>query len=300
MGSTSIVAIPGVHLASGKQAFGSVEMAKFLPEFITYCKVVIGVDLVIVKVYAPTDRLSGATHNTGHAVDARSWNLTTTQRNQVNKAARMFGLLLSYRTAAQGFSPHSHGPLDVGYTTSCSYQITAIKTNGRTGLSSNGRDTDPRPTTWLRYDKGITAMKTAIAAVTTTNTASKPKPTKEEEDVALTSAEINQIALAVWNVQVTSGGAKSTASVLAKSGVDDTAQSAALTRISTQLSQIASQTGTKVDEKAIVLGVVSGISGQIRAAVESAVKTQLVDIQQSEVDTIANAVVAELSERLVN
>ena len=147
-----------LRLSNGNVAFGSREMSVWLPLFVEYMRVVHGITLVIIKV-AETREGSGSarTHYGGWAVDFRSWNLATAQREKVIREAARFGLILHYRTTDQGFEPHLHGMLNVGRWTPCSYQIDATR-NGRDGLARNGTDREKSirpPSAWGTYTTGV-------------------------------------------------------------------------------------------------------------------------------------------------
>ena len=67
--------------------------------------------------------------------------------------------------------------------------------------------------------------------------------TKSEEDelMALSKETLDQIAKAVWTLQVTAGGKKAAATALAESAVKDTAQSAKLAELDQKISALAQQ-----------------------------------------------------------
>lgn len=286
----SVVKIPGINLASGKQAYGSPEMAAWVPVFAEYMWLIHGIRITWIKFSDPTsDGASATTHQGGYAGDRRSWDQTGRNNNLITYEATKFGFIEHGRTVAQGFDPHYHGMLNVGFTTPCSYQIAATR-NGRNGLARNGVDLQkavrPPQTAWLRATAGITAMRAAIAAA------------KKENDMALTDADANKIALAVWNMQLTAGGKKPAIQALAESNVKDTAQSLALVNIGAGLSALAKQTGTRIDEKALASTIVAGLTGKLTAAVQAAVKQHLGDIKDAEVDSIATAVADEFAKRV--
>lgn len=294
MGDSTVVKIPGTLLASGRQAYGSPQMAEWLPIFTQYMWVVHGIRLTWIKVDDPTSTgASASTHNGGYAADRRTWSLDLADNRIVLYEATKYGCPEYLRTEAQGFEPHGHSMLDVGYKTPCSYQITAMR-NGRDGLARNRVDPDatrrPPKSQWLGYRAGITAMRAAIAAAN--------KTIAQEDDMPITDADAAKIALKVWQMQLTAGGKKIALQALAESNVKDTAQSAALVSIGGQLSALARQVGAPVDERALAATIVAGLTGKITEAVTVAVKEHLGDIQDPEVESIATAVVDELAKRV--
>ena len=288
----ALVAIPGVKLASGKQAYGSPEMARWLPVFIRFQRVVRGVVVVVIKVADLTaTAASSTTHLLGFAADKRSWNMTAAERDQMIEDATRYGMPEHYRIKAQGFEPHVHGMLSVGFTTPCSYQIVATQ-KGRDGLAKNGPDLDkahrPPQSQWLGYAAGITAMNARINAVLN----------PQEEDMPLTEADAALVARKVWSQMLTAGGQKSAIQAIAESNVKDEAQSVALGRLAAQISALSGQLEVAVDEGAIVAGVVASITQKLEDAVHAAIATHLADIDDAEADSIATAVVDELAKRV--
>ena len=164
--ATTLHRIDGVKLSTGKQAYGSREMAVLLPLFVTYMRVKHKITVIVIKVAdASVSAVSAKTHVGGYAVDVRTWSLTPTQRRILLAEATRFGLPLYLRTKAQGFDPHGHGMLNLGAKTNCSYQIDAMR-RGRDGLARNGADADakyrPSQADWLRWDKAVTALTKAL------------------------------------------------------------------------------------------------------------------------------------------
>ena len=164
--ATTLHAIPGVKLSNGKQAYGSREMAAWLPVFVRYLKAKHKITLITIKVAdTSATAASAATHVGGHALDTRTWSLTVAQQRTVVAEGTRYGLPNCLRTRAQGFDPHNHGMLDIGARTKCSYQIDALR-RGRDGLARNGADPDakwrPKQADWLRWDKGLSAMLKAL------------------------------------------------------------------------------------------------------------------------------------------
>lgn len=162
MSAVKLHRIDGVKLTNGKQAYGSREMSIWLPLFIRYLREIHKINLVITKVadLAPTAK-SASTHVGGYAVDTRTWNLTTAQQRKVVYEGTRLGMPNHRRYRSQGFDPHNHGMLDVGYTTNCSYQITRTR-NGRDGLARNGVDLDKayRPKQpWMGWKAGVETMQ---------------------------------------------------------------------------------------------------------------------------------------------
>lgn len=158
---TTLHRIDGIKLSTGKQAYGSKEMALWWATFVRFMRVKHGITIITIKVadLAPTASSAG-THLRGYAVDHRTWSLTRKQQEIVIHEATRFGMPDCLRTNAQGFSPHGHGPLDVGYVTPCSYQVAAIK-RGRDGLARNNVDPDRhlRPKLpWPTWDGGLRLM----------------------------------------------------------------------------------------------------------------------------------------------
>lgn len=288
-----IVKIPGIKLASGKQAYGSPEMAQWAPVFTEYMWICHGIRIKWIKFSDPTsDGVSAATHQGGYAGDRRSWDHSAKTNNLIVYYATKYGYPEHLRVESQGFDPHGHGMLDVGRWTPCSYQITATR-NGRDGLARNRADqqktTRPPQSQWLGYKAGITAMRAAIAAAKT-----PPK----EADMPLTDADAEKIALAVWNQQLTAGGKKVAIQAVAESNVADTAQSKALGSMAASLAALSKQAGVKIDEKAIATQVIAGLGGKLAEAVHAAVKLHLRDIQDAELDSIATAVADEFAKRV--
>lgn len=294
--------IADMALASGRAAYGSPEMAALLPLFVEYLRLKHGIKLVLIKVWEDTaSSASASTHVGGWAVDVRSWNLTAEQRRTVIYEATKYGIPIYYRTAADGFDPHFHGMVNAGRLTPCSYQIDSMR-NGRNGLRNNAIDRDkalrPAQSAWLSYGSAVAALRAEIAGLKT------PAPSNDIEEFIMSlspeakKAFINEVALAVWNMQVTAGGKKAVITAVAESNVRDAAQSDALVRISAQLSALASKQGVPVDQKAIVAGVVAGITDKLEGAVNAAVKMHLPDIDSDELDSIAVAVVDELASRI--
>lgn len=159
--SNKLHRIDGIKLANGKQAYGSYEMSLWLPTFTRYMKEIHKINLVWIKVadLSPT-AASAATHVGGYAGDSRTWNLTAKQQQLVVEEGTRFGYPNHRRVRSQGFDPHNHGMLDVGYRTNCSYQITATKM-GRDGLARNREDLDKayRPAQpWMDWKEGLEAM----------------------------------------------------------------------------------------------------------------------------------------------
>lgn len=160
--TSTLYRIDGVKLASGKQAYGSQEMSVWLPVWIRYMREVHKITIVVIKVAdQQATAVSAGTHLRGYAVDQRTWHLTATKQQIVVREATQYGMPCHRRTKAQGFEPHNHGMLDVGYTTPCSYQIARTKA-GRDGLSRNGPDRDkahrPPQSEWLDWKAGVAAM----------------------------------------------------------------------------------------------------------------------------------------------
>lgn len=287
------VQVPGVTLASGRKMYASAEMAAWLPIFVDYMWTLHGIRIRWIKgADATTGGVSASTHNGGWAGDRRTWDHDTADNRMIVYHATKYGYVEHLRTQAQGFEPHGHGMLDVGYTTPCSYQIARTKA-GRDGLARNGADLErayrPPQAQWLGYRAGITAMQAAIAAA---------KKATQEEDMAITDADAAKIALKVWQMRLTAGGQKIALQALAESNVKDTAQSAALVSIGGQLSALAKQVGAPIDEKALASTIIAGLTGQITEAVTVAVREHLGDIQDPEVESIATAVVDELAKRV--
>lgn len=288
----ALVAIPGVKLASGKQAYGSPEMAAWLPVFIRFQRVVRGVVVVVIKTADLTaTAASSTTHLLGYATDKRSWNMTAAERNQMIEDATRYGMPEHYRIKAQGLTPHVHGMLAVGYSTPCSCQITATR-NGRDGLAKNGPDLDkahrPPLSQWLGYSAGIAAMNARINAVLN----------PQEEDMPLTEADAALVARKVWSQMLTAGGQKSAIQAIAESNVKDEAQSVALGRLAAQVSALSGQLEVAVDEGAIVAGVVASITDKLTDSVLAAIAMHLADIEDAEAESIATAVVDELAKRV--
>lgn len=160
--ATTLHRIDGVKLTSGKQAYGSREMAAWLPVFMRYLKAKRKITLQVIKVAdtSPT-KASADTHTDGHSADSRTRSLTAAQQQRVIYDGTKYGLVNFRRTKSQGFEPHNHGALNTGGKTNSSYQIAAAKV-GRDGLARNGRDLDgahrPESSKWLRWDKGVAAM----------------------------------------------------------------------------------------------------------------------------------------------
>lgn len=284
--------ILNVKLASGRNAYGSREMTLWLPLFIRYMREVHGISLVVIKVRdVEATAASASTHLGGWAVDFRSWNLTASERNKVIYEATRLGMPIHYRITSQGFQPHLHGMLNVGYWTPCKYQIDATKA-GKSGLASGSADRDrshrPPLSEWKTYQQGIEAMRLALT----------PTTPKKDEDMPLTEADAKLVADHVWTHIVTSGGPKTTALALAQSRNYDEAQSAALAIIAANVRALAARDGVAVDEKAIVAGVVTGLSGVIHDTVVNSIQRALADIDAAEADEIAEAVVTELTDRL--
>ena len=164
--ATTLHLIPGVKLSNGKQAYGSREMAAWLPVFVRYLKVKHKITLITIKVAdTSATAASAATHVGGYALDTRTWSLTVAQQRTVVAEGTRYGLPNCLRTRAQGFDPHNHGMLDVGAKTKCSYQIDALR-RGRDGLARNGADPDakwrPKQADWMRWDKGLAKMLIAL------------------------------------------------------------------------------------------------------------------------------------------
>lgn len=154
--------IDGVKLSVGKQAYGSREMAAWLPVFIRFMREVHGIRLTIIKVADLTSSpVSADTHLRGYAVDERTWSLTAAQRRLVVLESTRYGRPTHLRVKSQGFDPHAHSMLDVGYKTPCSYQLDRTR-QGRDGLARNGVDLDrasrPPQSEWLDWRAGIAAM----------------------------------------------------------------------------------------------------------------------------------------------
>ena len=289
------VPIPGIRLASGRQAYGSAEMAAWMPVFTEYMWVCHGLRLRWVKTLdASSSGSSASTHQGGWAGDRRTRELTDKENDLVVCEATRYGYPEHLRVPDQGFEAHGHGMLDVGYKTPCSYQITATR-NGRDGLARNGVDRQkkvrPAQSKWLGYRAGIVAMQAAIAAA--------KQPAKKEEYMALTDAEISRIVTAIRATPVTANGKKQNLiDHMAAGFVDDRTQSTALVRLTAQVSALAAKTGAQVDEGAIVAGVVAGIAGQLSDAVHAAIRLHLRDIEDAEVDAIATSVADELARRV--
>lgn len=294
MGDSTVVKIPGTLLASGRQAYGSPQMAEWLPVFTQYMWVVHGIRLTWIKINDPSSGgVSSTSHQGGFAADRRTWSLDLADNRRVLYEATKHGCPEYLRTEAQGFEPHGHSMLDVGYKTPCSYQITAMR-NGRDGLARNRVDPDatrrPPKSQWLGYRAGITAMRAAIAAAN--------KTIAQEDDMPITDADAAKIALKVWQMQLTAGGKKIALQALAESNVKDTAQSAALVSIGGQLSALAKQVGAPIDEKALASTIIAGLTGKLSAAVHAAVREHLADIRDDELDSIATAVADEFAKRV--
>lgn len=283
--------IPGVKLASGRDAYGSREMTVWLPLFIRYMRQRHGISLVVIKVRdVEATAASASTHLGGWAVDFRSWNLTASERSKVIYEATRLGLPIHYRIKSQGFDPHLHGMLNVGYWTPCKYQIDATKV-GQSGLARKGADLDskhrPPIHEWKNYKQGVETMRLALNLTT-----------KKDEDMPLTEADAKLVASHVWNTMVTAGGPKTTALALAQSRNYDEAQSVALGQLAASMRALASKEGVDVDEQAIVAGVVTGLSGVIHETVVASIQHALADIDAAEAGEIAEAVVNELNQRL--
>ena len=165
MAATSLYRIDGVKLSSGKQAYGSREMSLWLPTFIRYMRKIHGINLVHIKVAdLRYSAASARTHLLGYARDTRTWSLTAAQSALVVREETRLGCPGHRRTRGQGFQPHDHSMLNVGYTTPCSYQITATK-NGRDGLARNGFDLDRNhrpPQPWPLWQQGLAIMLVAL------------------------------------------------------------------------------------------------------------------------------------------
>lgn len=111
-------------------------------------------------------------------------------------------------------------------------------------------------------------------------------------------AFVNEIALAVWNMQITAGGKKSVIQAIAESNVKDTAQSAALLGVNSRLSALGDKMGVQPDETAIAQVVIAGISDKVAEATAAAVRAHLGDVEDADVQSIAIAVVDELASRV--
>lgn len=163
--ASTLYRIDGIKLSNGKQAYGSKEMSVWLPVFVRLMREVHGIRLTIIKVADLTATVQSAgTHLRGYAVDERTWSLTVAQQRQLVYQSTRYGRPTHLRTKAQGFDPHAHSMLDVGYATPCSYQITRTK-QGRDGLARNGADLDkghrpPQP--WPGWAVGLTQMLVAL------------------------------------------------------------------------------------------------------------------------------------------
>ncbi len=149
-----------------------------------------------------------------------------------------------YRTKAQGFDPHVHMALDCPCRSGADYQTAAVDA-GYNGLGARGRggkDTHPAPSTRRDYKAGI-----AWAAKQLGSASSKPKPTtnptqsEEDELMALSKETLDQIAKAVWSLQVTAGGKTEVATALAESAVKDTTQSVKLAELDQKIAALAQQ-----------------------------------------------------------
>lgn len=297
----TLFAIPGVKLASGKAARGSKEMAAWLPVFIEYMWVIHGIKLVIIKVADLTaTAVSSTTHLGGWALDKRSWNLTIKQQELVIYHSTRLGMPNHRRNKLQGFDPHFHGMLNVGYSTPCSYQIAATL-RGRDGLARNGPDLDkafrPLQSRWLNWKAGIDQMNRELAAhrAPTPTTPTAPP----EEDMALSDTDISKIVNAIRTTPVTANGkTMGLINHLASGFVDDRAQSVNLAYIQSRLEQLGDKMDVAVDEKAIVAGVVASIMPMIRESVIEAAKHVIGEAEQDDIEAIAVATADELMKRL--
>ena len=174
-----------------RASYGSKEMARFLPLFVTYLKLKFGIALKVIKV-AERDGNGGGTsartHFGGWGIDLRSWNLNAKQREVVIREAARFGLILHYRTKAQGFDPHMHGMLWVSYSTPCSYQIDATR-EGRNGLAKRGKDAeaDVRPvSSWRSFEASTAELASEVRAL--------QGPKKNELERLLDTMTVDELA----------------------------------------------------------------------------------------------------------
>lgn len=290
--------IPGVKLASGRDAYGSKEMVTWLPLFLDYMHEVHGIDLIVIKVRdTSATAASASTHLGGWSIDVRSWNLTRRDREITIREATRLGLPIHYRITAQGFDPHLHGMLDVGYWTPCSYQINATRA-GRSGLGAGGTkgaDLDaalrPPVAQWLGYAAAVIQMRKEILALTPTQ--------QEEEDMPLTEADRKLIATEVWNQMGTAGGAKSFGTMVAQSRVLDEAQSVALAGLAATMRSIQALLGAdKLDEKVVAQLVVASLAGALQDTVSAVIQEALRDIKADEADVIATRVYQVFAEKI--
>lgn len=168
MAASTLYRIDGIKLSTGKQAYGSREMSAWLSMFVRYMWEVHKIRLVVIKVadLSPTSK-SGSTHLRGFAIDFRTWSLTAAQQRTLIYESTRFGCPGHLRIRSQGFDPHAHNMLDVGYWTPCSYQIAATK-RGRSGLGSGGNsgvdlDRSKRPPQpWPLWSAGLALMQVAL------------------------------------------------------------------------------------------------------------------------------------------
>ena len=85
-------------------------------------------------------------------------------------------------------------------------------------------------------------VKPSTGGSTTKPSTTNPTNKSEEDELmALSKETLDQIAKAVWTLQVTAGGKKAAATALAESAVKDTAQSAKLAELDQKIAALAQQ-----------------------------------------------------------
>lgn len=229
-------------------------MAAWIDLFVPYMRDRHGITLIIIKLTEPPrdrlDGISGPTHADGYAVDIRSWNLTASQRDITIREAGRLGLILHYRTRAQGFDPHLHGMLNVGYWTRCYYQIRATA-DGYDGLVKRGPDTHRHlrpPTPYPLAQAGIRNMTTALD--TRTNLERLIDSMDETQLTALVQRATAGIPAAVLNtrIPVTRSGQRTTRTLRTLIESADTDHAAIVTRLDALARRLDALEGTTPTE----------------------------------------------------
>lgn len=232
----------------GGPALACPHMAQWWPVFSALVNQRFGVSLEILQAAGSYSK-SGATHVEGTSVDWRTWRFTLAVVNGIVALAREMGARATwYRTKAQGFDPHVHMALDCPCRSGADYQTAAVDA-GYNGLGAGGRkgkDTHPAPPTRRDYKAGIAwVTKQLGSASSKPNPNPKPKPSinqsEEDELMALSQETLDQIAKAVWSLQVTAGGKTAVATALAESAVKDTTQSVKLAELDQKIAALAQQ-----------------------------------------------------------